>query len=59
VYYSAQIFFLGAEFTRAYSSEHGSRKVSNAANSDYLEHDMVKRAEKIVRGKDPVLVQHR
>jgi len=25
VYYSAQIFFLGAEFTRAYSERHGSR----------------------------------
>ena len=59
VYYSAQIFFFGAEFTRAYSTEHGSRKLTGAANSDYLEHDMVKRAEKIVRGKDPVLVQHR
>jgi len=59
VYYSAQIFFFGAEFTRAYSTEHGSRKLDRAANSDYLEHDMVKRAEKIVRGKDPVLLQHR
>ena len=59
VYYSAQIFFFGAEFTRAYSNEHGSRKLERAANSDYLEHDMVRRAERIVRGKDPVLVQHR
>jgi membrane protein len=59
VYYSAQIFFFGAEFTRAYSEEHGSRKLDGAANSDYLEHDMVKRAEKIVRGKDPVLLQRR
>jgi membrane protein len=25
VYYSAQIFFLGAEFTRAFSERHGSR----------------------------------
>jgi membrane protein len=26
VYYSAQIFFLGAEFTRAYALRHGSLK---------------------------------
>jgi membrane protein len=59
VYYSAQIFFFGSEFTRAYSNEHGSRKLDAAANSDYVEHDIVKRAEKIVRGKDPVLLQRR
>ena len=58
VYYSAQIFFFGSEFTRAYSTGHGSRKLG-AANSDYVEHDMVKRAEKIVRGKDPALLQRR
>jgi membrane protein len=60
VYYSAQIFFFGAEFTRAYSTGHGSRRLDGAAaNSDYIEQDMVKRAERIVRGKDPVLVQKR
>lgn len=31
VYYSAQIFFLGAEFTRAYALEHGSRRGENPA----------------------------
>jgi membrane protein len=59
MYYSAQIFFFGSEFTRAYSSLHGSRKAARAANSDYLERDIVKRAEKIVKGKDPVLLQRR
>ncbi|MGE5095919.1 MAG: YihY/virulence factor BrkB family protein [Betaproteobacteria bacterium] len=59
VYYSSQIFFFGSEFTRAYSTEHGSRRLDAAANSDYVEHDMVKRAEKIVRGKDPALLQRR
>ena len=34
VYYSSQIFFLGAEFTRAYSLHHGS-KTGDAANSDF------------------------
>ena len=58
VYYSAMIFFFGAEFTKSYSTAHGSRKV-DAANSDYLEHDMVKRAQRIVRGKDPALRQVR
>jgi len=28
VYYSAQIFLLGAEFTRLYAEEHGSRSVA-------------------------------
>lgn len=57
VYYSSQIFFLGAEFTRAYSQHHGSRSME-AANSDYaaVETSMVERARRIVKGQDPVLV---
>jgi membrane protein len=64
VYYSAQVFFLGAEFTREYARLHGSKQGEHyladrrrtpgepvAANEDLIE-----RAEKIVRGKDPVLV---
>jgi membrane protein len=65
VYYSAQIFFLGAEFTREYARLHGSRQGEHdlherrrhargdpvAANEDLIE-----RAEKIVKGIDPVLV---
>ena len=60
VYYSAQIFFLGAEFTKEYSMSHGSKALDNdAANSDFIRGDaaMVARARRIVKGKDPVLVQ--
>lgn len=64
VYYCAQVFFLGAEFTREYALHHGSKKHENyvfdrrrappgatAANEDR----MVERALEIVKGKDPVL----
>ncbi len=58
VYYSAQIFFFGAEFTRAYSHEHGSKSLARAANSDFgSEAAMVERARRIVKGRDPVLQQ--
>jgi membrane protein len=60
VYYSAQIFFLGAEFTREYALSHGTRSLGqDAANSDYHreDEDMVARARKIVKGKDPVLAR--
>jgi membrane protein len=33
VYYSAQIFLLGAEFTRAYAAQHGSRAAVRAADA--------------------------
>lgn len=59
VYYSAQIFFLGAEFTKEYSMSHGSKALApDAANSDFIRGDaaMVARARRIVKGKDPVLV---
>src|SRR4051812_37001883 len=60
VYYSAQIFFFGAEFTRAYSHEHGSKSLARAANSDFgSEAAMVERARRIVKGRDPVLTQKR
>ena len=60
VYYSSQIFFFGSEITRAYSEEHGSRRLDRAANSDTMvETDMVRRARDIVRGRDPVLLQKR
>ena len=56
IYYSSQIFFIGAEFTRAYSLRHGS-KSPEAANSDFGgDVAMVERARRIVRGQDPVLV---
>ena len=58
VYYSAQIFFFGAEFTRAYSHEHGSKRFVRAANSDFgSEAAMVERARRIVKGRDPVVQQ--
>ena len=63
VYYSAQVFFLGAEFTREYARLHGSRAGEHdlherrrpcgeavAANEDLIE-----RAAKIVKGTDPVI----
>ena len=61
VYYSAQIFFLGAEFTRAYSHEHGSKSLGRAANSEFGsgEAAMLDRARQIVKGRDPVLLQKR
>ena len=59
VYYSSQIFFFGAELTRAYSLAHGSKSLQQAANSEYgtAEAAMVARAEDIVRGRDPVLLK--
>ena len=67
VYYSAQIFFLGAEFTHEYAKAHGSRRAEGApraaneeiaANEQQVqEHALVRRAKRIVRGVDPV-VQH-
>ena len=55
VYYSSQIFFFGAEFTRAYSMQHGSRRM-DAANTDYDPNaSMVDRARRIVTGRDPAL----
>jgi membrane protein len=62
VYYSAQVFFLGAEFTREYALRHGSRQTSvqarrkramEAANED----EMVDRARAITRGTDPILMR--
>jgi membrane protein len=60
VYYSSQIFFFGAELTRAYSLGLGSSR-QEAANSDFNSDEaaMVARARRIVKGRDPVLVQKR
>ena len=59
IYYSSQIFFLGAEFTRAYAASHGSRRKGRdrtleAANVEF-EPEIVRRARHIVKGDDPVL----
>jgi len=62
VYYSAQIFFLGAEFTREYALRHGSRqntvqarrkRAMEAANED----EIVERARQITGGTDPILLR--
>ena len=64
VYYSAQIFFLGAEFTREYALRHGSKR-NEATEADAVppvaanEEHLVHRAEKIVRGEDPVLLNRK
>ena len=57
VYYSSQIFFFGAELTRAYSLGLGSSR-QEAANSEFSSDEaaLVERARRIVRGRDPVLV---
>ena len=63
VYYSAQIFFLGAEFTYQYSVSFGSKRGEAvpgpvAANDPGLipgDAALVSRARRIVKGKDPVL----
>jgi hypothetical protein len=34
VYYSAQIFFFGAEFTQVYACEHGSERLCRRSDSD-------------------------
>ena len=59
VYYSAQIFFYGAEFTREHARQSGSHRVPReAANSEFAREDeaMVARARRIVKGNDPALV---
>jgi membrane protein len=57
VYYSAQIFFLGAEITNAFSMSHGSKSTEGAAGSELGgDTEMVERARAIVEGKDPVLL---
>ena len=57
VYYSSQVFFLGAEFTKEYALRHGSRRYERKSltemNADY--DSLVDRAQKIVKGIDPAL----
>ncbi|HEX3097106.1 MAG TPA: YihY/virulence factor BrkB family protein [Usitatibacter sp.] len=60
VYYSAQIFFYGAEFTHEHALLAGSRSGGReAANSEFAREDdaMVARARRIVKGKDPVIAR--
>jgi membrane protein len=59
VYYSSQVFFLGAEFTKEYALQHGSRrhevrrKPLSEMNADF--DSLVHRARGIVKGTDPIL----
>lgn len=58
VYYSSQVFFLGAEFTKEYALNYGSRRHERRRplaemNADY--DSLVNRARDIVRGSDPAL----
>ena len=57
VYYSAQIFFLGAEFTREYATRHGSKRGEADLQPRPANDDIVERAQKIVKGEDPVLLR--
>ena len=57
VYYSAQIFFLGAEFTREYATRHGSKRGDVELQQAPANDDVVERAQKIVKGEDPVLLR--
>ena len=63
VYYSAQIFFLGAEFTRHYALRHGSKRSEPVdRRRPYVvsaDKALVERAERLVRGEDPVLERPR
>jgi membrane protein len=61
VYYSAQIFFYGAEFTREFARRSGSHRSPQAANSEFAREDeaMVDRARRIVKGKDPAVARPR
>jgi membrane protein len=60
VYYSAQIFFLGAEFTHAFAKAHGSRRDpagSPKATLELGDASLVHRARRIVRGRDPLVAK--
>jgi membrane protein len=61
VYYSAQIFFLGAEFTRQYALLHGSHQddVDLPIAQTPREELIVERARRLVEGEDPVAVARR
>lgn len=64
VYYSAQVFLLGAEFTRAYAMRHGSHQNDVKDELERIarpmtEAEMLERARKLVKGDDPVLARGR
>jgi uncharacterized BrkB/YihY/UPF0761 family membrane protein len=55
VYYSSQIFFLGAEFTRARALHRVDSGGATAANSDFRSEpaEMIEVARRIVQGAKP------
>jgi hypothetical protein len=61
VYYSAQIFFLGAELTHEVAKSHGSRSGAapvEAANTVFPgDASLVRRAQRIVGGRDPLVAK--
>ena len=64
VYYSAQVFLLGAEFTRAYAMRHGSRQEDVKEELQRIarpmtEAEVLDRARNLVKGSDPVLARGR
>jgi membrane protein len=64
VYYSSQVFFLGAEFTRQYALRHGSKQDEplDRRRRPYLvanDQTLVERAERLIRGEDPILERPR
>ena len=59
VYYSAQVFFLGAEFTKEYALHHGSRQSERhgrrLADMNATYEDLIERAKRITTGRrDPI-----
>jgi len=56
VYYSAQVFFLGAEFTREFALRHGSKRHERRSLTDMnASYDqLVERAKRITRRNDPI-----
>ncbi len=57
VYYSAQVFFLGAEFTREYAGERRRPAAGHEAGSGSDEARLLRRARRLVRGDDPILAR--
>ena len=63
VYYSSQIFFLGAEFTKEFALRHGSKQGERKLRRPLAEmqaanEDLIGRARDIVRGRDRALTGH-
>ncbi|HET9650787.1 MAG TPA: YhjD/YihY/BrkB family envelope integrity protein, partial [Usitatibacter sp.] len=56
VYYSSQVFFLGAEFTKEFALRHGSRRHERRSLADMnaTYEELVERARRITRRQDPI-----